>query len=511
MQQILEKLSKSSPYAVATDSDDKDIFKYLHIETDIEKEYIETLKGLKEKRVIFLCGSSGDGKSAIITRTQKQFKDRYKFHLDATHSFSPNETALERLDKVFEDYNQGANSLVMGINMGILINYAKYNIDKNREIKENIQSYLKSPLNKIDESIFINFEDYPKFENIEQGITSTFLKDIFQKVTSSSPENPFYQAYLRGKEQRTLLCDNFEFLAKESVQDRIIELIVLSYLKYNQFLTARAILDFIYTLLSDDKLLSDTLFEHSSNAIIKNICYEDPCLKRSERIDSFLIKQANQEEDESLIIFLEELDFFDKKLNPCSLLRVFYLLNSDSISNDYHKQFFQEPSLVEEYIYLLIAHNGGEDTKEVKAFYQKIKKALFSYINRNRLKDKTNELIILESDDAFISVEVDIKRDKNMIKKGDSKKIKSFECYLLANDKSIKPIEITFNIYKMIEDINNGYRPNRYDKNSLIIFNEFIERIVDEVKTSNKLIVTDKEKRYIFTKIDEDEIEVELR
>jgi len=26
MQQILEKLSKSSPYAVATDSDDKDIF-----------------------------------------------------------------------------------------------------------------------------------------------------------------------------------------------------------------------------------------------------------------------------------------------------------------------------------------------------------------------------------------------------------------------------------------------------------------------------------------------------
>ncbi len=121
MQQILEKLSKSSPYAVATDSDDKDIFKYLHIETDIEKEYLETLNGLKEKRVIFLCGSSGDGKSAIITRTQKQFKDRYKFHLDATHSFSPNETALERLDKVFEDYNQGSNSLVIGINMGILI------------------------------------------------------------------------------------------------------------------------------------------------------------------------------------------------------------------------------------------------------------------------------------------------------------------------------------------------------------------------------------------------------
>ena len=74
MRQIIEKLSKASPYAVATDSNEKDIFKYLHIETDIEKEYIKTLKGLKEKRVIFLCGSSGDGKSAIITRTQKNLK-----------------------------------------------------------------------------------------------------------------------------------------------------------------------------------------------------------------------------------------------------------------------------------------------------------------------------------------------------------------------------------------------------------------------------------------------------
>jgi DNA phosphorothioation-dependent restriction protein DptF len=508
MKNILEKLSKSSPYAVATDND-KDIFKYLHIKTDIEKEYLETLKDLKEKRIIFLCGSSGDGKSAIITRTQNQFNDRYKFHLDATHSFSPNETALERLDKVFEAYIQGDKSLVIGINMGILINYSKYNRDKNSKIKKSIQAYLNSPQKEVEESIFINFEDYPKFENIEERITSKFLKNIFQKVTSDSFENPFYQAYLKGKEHRTLLCDNFEFLARESVQDRIIELIVLSYLKYNQFLTARAILDFIYTLLSDNKLLSDTLFENTTNSIIKNISQEDPCLRRSESIDSFLLKQANQEENKLLNVFLQDLNLIDKNLNPCSLLRVFYLLNSDSISNDYHKEFFQESNLVEEYIRLLIAHNRGEDNSEVKVFYKKIKKALFSYINRNRLKDKTNELIILESDDAFISVEVDIKRDKNMIKKGDSKKIKSFECYLLANDKRIKPIEITFNIYKMIEDINNGYRPNRYDKNSLIIFHEFMERIVDEVKTSNKLIVTDKEKRYIFTEIDEDEIEVE--
>ena len=510
MRQIIEKLSKASPYAVATDSNEKNIFKYLHIETDIEKEYIKTLKGLKEKRVIFLCGSSGDGKSAIITRTQKKFKDRFNFHLDATHSFSPNETALERLDKLFDDYNQGEKSLVIGINIGILINYSNHNKDRHELLKESIHKYLKFSKREIENIIFINFEDYPKFENNNNQISSEFLKNIFQKVTSNSYDKPFYQAYLRGKENKTILCLNYEFLSIESVQDKIIELIVLSHLKYNQFLTARAILDFIYTLLSDKKLLNDTLFENYSNLIIKNICNEDPCLQRSEAIDSFLIKRANREEDKLLNSFLQEFDLLDKKLNPCSLLRLFYLLNSYSISNNYHKQFFQESSIIKEYIHLLISHNRGKDTKEVKDFYKKIKKALFSYINRNRLKNRQDELIILESDSAFISVETEIRRDKKKIENTNSKKLKSFECYLLANNKSIKPMEITFNIYKMILDINNGYRPNRYDKNSLIIFDEFVEQIIDEVKTSNKLIVTDKNsKRYVFREIDEDEIEVE--
>ena len=62
----------------------------------------------------------------------------------------------------------------------------------------------------------------------------------------------------------------------------------------------------------------------------------------------------------------------------------------------------------------------------------------------------------------------------------------------------------------MLQDINSGYRPNQYDKNSLIIFNEFVERIIDEVKVSNNLIINSKDgQRYVFRKIDEDEIEVD--
>jgi len=510
MKDIIQKLSKSSPYAVATAKSEKDIFDYLHIETDIEKEYVNTLEKSIEKKVIFLCGSSGDGKSAIITRTQKEFEDRYNFHLDATHSFSPHETALERLDKVFDNYQKGDKSLVIGINIGILINYSKHNKDIHFQIKESIRKYLQQSKREINDTIFINFEDYPKFENVDNKIGSKFLKDIFQKVTSSSSKNPFYQAYLKGKEKhKTLLCDNYELLSKESVQERIIELIVLSHLKYNQFLTARAILDFIYTLLSDKRLLSDTLFENRTNLIIKNIAKEDPCLERSEVIDKFMITETNREENSELLSFCQDLNLADKTLNSCSLLRVFYLLNYQDVSNNFHKQFFQGSSLTEKYIRLLIAHNKGEDCDAVKSFYKELKNALFLYINRNRL-NRQKELIVLESYDVFVTIEVDIRRDKKKITSMKSHKLKSFECCIFANEKSIKPIEITFNIYKMLQDINNGYRPNKYDKNSLIIFNEFVERVIDEVKVSNKLIINTKEgKIFTFRKIDEDEIEVD--
>lgn len=507
MKQLIQKLSKSSPYAVATPKSEKDIFDYLHIETDIEKEYVNTLENLKEeKKVIFLCGSSGDGKSAIITRSQKRFEDSCEFHLDATHSFNPSESAFERLDKVFDKYKQSKKSLVIGINIGILINYSKYNEEHHSSVKNTIKEYLNQYQKELGEMVFINFEEYPKFESAESGISSKFLKEIFQKITTPSDDNPFYQTYKKGIDKKTVLCKNYELLSMESVQDKIIELIVLTHLKYNQFLTARSILDLIYTLLSEDKLLIDVLFENRTNSIIKNIRYEDPCLKRSETIDRFIIKQTNREVDKELNLFLNALDM--QNLTPNTMLRFFYLLGSDEQSNNYHQRFFKEKLLIDEYIELLISHNNFNDNTKVQSFYKLLRDAIFTYINRHKPK-LTQQLIILKSNDFYITVDAEIRRDKKRIQEDKITKLKNFDCYILVNKKEIKPIEITFNMYKMIKDINQGYRPNRYDKNNIIIFQELIDRIIDEVKVSEKLIIINNDNsEYLFEKIDNDEIEV---
>ena len=100
---LIDQLSKSSPQAVYTpkgisDFEPTSIFDYLYIETPIERKYKELLGQVRDsKSIVFLCGSSGDGKSAIIGQNQKFFSKYFDAHIDATHSFRPDQTAIEVL------------------------------------------------------------------------------------------------------------------------------------------------------------------------------------------------------------------------------------------------------------------------------------------------------------------------------------------------------------------------------------------------------------------------------
>lgn len=61
----------------------------------------------------------------LIGRNIKKFESFCDFHVDATHSFSSTHSAIEALDEKFNDYKSNNRSLVVGINIGILLNYAK--------------------------------------------------------------------------------------------------------------------------------------------------------------------------------------------------------------------------------------------------------------------------------------------------------------------------------------------------------------------------------------------------
>src|SRR5690606_20896029 len=131
LREVLGVLSKSSPYAVSTenkyqnpsqllDQVKRDLYVVMPIEQAVDS-VIEKLN-YEKGQIFFLCGSSGDGKSELLVQAKNKAKAHVKFHFDATHSFDPHETAVQTLDKLFDEFEQGEISLVVGINVGMLGN-----------------------------------------------------------------------------------------------------------------------------------------------------------------------------------------------------------------------------------------------------------------------------------------------------------------------------------------------------------------------------------------------------
>ena len=119
LRDALSILDRASKEAVATQekagADPLNRFSdWVYVPTHVEERLKEVLrKRDNEFDFLFLCGSSGDGKSALIKQCLKNdadlWRDRYDFHPDATHSEDPQKTNIEFLDGRFRQQTAKAN------------------------------------------------------------------------------------------------------------------------------------------------------------------------------------------------------------------------------------------------------------------------------------------------------------------------------------------------------------------------------------------------------------------
>ena len=195
LREALSVLSKSSPYAVATASElanteFDELKKCLYVETEIERAFAEKLAAVKPDEVIFLCGSSGDGKSEILTKYKKQYEQYVDFHLDATHSFEPDMSAIDTLDDVLSDHANGSRALVVGVNIGMLGNYEREGSESHFEIKQAINAFLThEPVDG--RYTFLNFESFPKFTIKDGRVSSPFFSKLLDNVVKDDSRNKF--------------------------------------------------------------------------------------------------------------------------------------------------------------------------------------------------------------------------------------------------------------------------------------------------------------------------------
>jgi DNA phosphorothioation-dependent restriction protein DptF len=501
----LGMLSKSSPYAVSTLGKGRDealekIKNYLYVETDIERAFRSKLETLKSNEIIFLCGSSGDGKSEILTRYSESFKDKVAFHLDATHSFKPDKTATQTLDDVFDEFSESHLPLVVGINIGMLGNYEREGDERHAPIKSAIKDFLDG--NPVQGGYtFINFEAFPKFQISNGEVGSEFFSLLLQKIVSDDSSNPFQEYFnqelANGAESRVV--SNYLLLRDADVQKLIVELLFSARIRKDQFITARMLLDFMYCLLTGPGYIFDNVFTAGENELLDVIATFDPSLIRNKELDLFVIHRALDFEDQQYVEFVAELDkrFKIRVKNddpPQSMIRCLYLLKGSSLESTYNVKFadlFNEEalSLYKQVWQLHKDYDGSSEAKaKLKPFYQDIvRPSITKYANRNAPYLTGEEFYISSHRGSHLAAEVEITFPYQFINNDNSSDISHFCLYLKVNDEQLEPVQVNVNLLRMMIDIVNGFRPNKHDKNSVVLLDELVSKIKRHASASDTL------------------------
>ena len=512
-------LAKSSPFSVTTVSNRKkdeldQIKAWLFVQQDIETDLRTLLKSLKGKEIVFLCGSSGDGKSEILTRCFNEFQEQYDFHLDATHSFAPDQSAIQALNEKFDEHKLNSKPLVLGINIGMLANYSNEGDIRHQEIKNSIDRFLVGQLDKSlrpvsDGNVFyLDFEQYPRF-NFEQneGSYSTFARTLLKKLTGIEEDNPFFNAAAKDAElqrddQRVLA--NYKILSRQSVQEVIITQLFKARLIKDQFITTRALLDLIHHLLTGPGYLFDNLFDGDDNEIVIRLAEFDPVKIHTRDLDQFVLKYELSLPDEPLKQFLDEMAnqgiFVDrsdiKQGSAASLIRFFSLMRNEPFGNNFHHYFkpIFEEKLLESYANIWRLHNDFDNSpdkkREIRKFYSMdLIHGIHRYTNRNapELLNAQGELYLSSFGEVKLAAPVELKPDYEAIHKHSQITNTHFVAYLRVGDVPVKPIVINLNLFELLQKLKDGYRPNKYDKNAIVLLDEIVEQVTDIAKSSTIL------------------------
>ena len=554
--QELSKLKQSSKEAVEGLNSFSNFKKYMHITRDAQNELEELIMKAKDKnsaQLILVCGSVGDGKSHIISYFKDKYPDiieKFILHNDATESLEPNKTSMDTLNDVLDSFsdeniNKSNQKFILAINLGTLSNFIDSNYGKRfttlrKYVKE--KKILETNIlnNRFDDKSyiqFINFSDYHLFTIKDGKVESKYIKYLIKKITDSSEINPFYNSYKKNcnkckNKNKCPISANYELLSIDLVQNAIVDLLVQCIIKNKIIISTRALLNFMYELIIarsyidvNSPMFKENIYRLKSEAYIKsltpNIIFDhkelsfifealnslDPLNVRSKNVDDFIIKFNNSVE---LTMFFEKyIDYpkeYIEKINDVNFesqegniikkevlklfIRSYYLCGKEDL-------FSLKDDVYEKFINDLYWWNKGEKLK-LTQLYSGIKEGIMKwngeanknhiniFVAKNQTKYKVSEEIELKSDLSNLPSNLELE----LIKFRTTMEVK----YKGENLEKSCGIDVDFALYKLLDEIAKGYKPNRKDKNNFINFIEFINKIEIAGSQKDKLIFTEKNK-----------------
>jgi DNA phosphorothioation-dependent restriction protein DptF len=308
------------------------------------------------------------------------------------------------------------------------------------------------------------------------------------------------------------------------VQEVIITQLFKARLIKDQFITTRALLDLLYHLLLGPGYLFDNLFVGEGNELVQRLADFDPARMHTKMLDQFVLRYELSLPDTDLDAFIDALakkyillcrqDIIGGK--AASLIRLFSLIRNESVGNNYHQRYQHEfdEALLLAYAGVWTLHKGYNGSTEMKMdlrrFYtSELIAAVQRYANRNapELVMVKDELFLGEFGTVKLVAPVELKADYDAIQKNHDSKCDHFLAYIKVFEKTIRPISISFNLFELVYKLNRGYRPNKYDKNSIVLLDDVVEQITEVAKSKSSLKFYEGHQTYV-AKLDDDMIAI---
>lgn len=506
--------------------------------------------------LILVCGSVGDGKSHVISYCKNKYKDimqGFHLHNDATESLEPNKTSMDTLNEVLDEFSDekietSKKKLILAINLGTLTNFidSQYG-ERFKKLREFVEE-KKILENSIEDSEFdenssfqyVNFSDYHLFTLKNGKVSSEYIKSMIQRITRSHENagienNIFYESYAKNcsKCENSECCPikaNFELLSQDNVQDSIVDLLVQCVVKNKIIISTRALLNFMYELIVPrayvdvnsptfkseirklnnkdyiKSLMPNIIFNHKElSFIFESLNTIDPLNIRNEEVDDFIIDFNNS--SNIMEYFKDNIDFprnyltkvKDIDFNETQDKNIRYELLRLFIRSYYMCSKGELFSLRDEdyndYMNALFYWNRGDKLK-LKKVYNNVKEGIINW-NGDAEKDHINIFLGKNQLKYKVSERIDIKADLTNLPNNDEDDLKKFIGtlklkYKANNSNQSYEIDVDYKLYKLLVQVNKGYRPNKKDKNYFINFIEFINKVVETGSQNEEIIFMEK-------------------
>lgn len=532
----LVRLRESSKTAVVSAELSDPYTMYMHVDRPVQQKFISILKSTyntNHAELILLCGSVGDGKSHMLSYCKEKYPEmmeKFYIHNDSTASLYINKPASYTLMEIMEDFSdenlgKSAKKVILAINLGTLSNF--FAADKeNRftKLKKYVEEagILDEGSNVYENSKYfhnVNFADYHLYELTSDGIRSSYIKGLLEKIVLKDDRNEYYNSYCTCckkcvSSDKCPIKANYELLADENIQNGIINTLIESIIKNKQIVSTRSLLNVIYEVLVNEgtfdrgsleprkepekmtsvdyykSLLPNILFEKRKSAgIFEAIKSVDPLHIGNEQIDDFIVFYENS--DDVIGIFLEDLgeyksllkrvekeDFAEASMHPVKeeilklYIRLCWLSNRK-------KDMLPDDEDYVEYMKAIYAWNRGDYT-ELKKIYGIVEKGVLAwngYAEKNEMQLATGN----KKSDFHLVQKIQIKKLVDNLPNNSEETLFSFRDELRLKYKygsrEFAELDVDYALFSLLKKVLNGYVPSINDKRVNIKCVEFINKI----------------------------------